>query len=126
MALSRSRRSQLFADQRQQWSGRQPVTSRPELSFLSALRAAVSATAGNRDLKSRPRVRNEWLKLAGALIHPLKRAMRSAEKPTQRKCDSKGRVRFVLDGAANDIFNRGRGLSYAFGRTARSIFGLPV
>src|ERR1700732_1882252 len=52
--------------------------------------------------------------------------MRPAEKPTQRKCDRTGRIRLILDGVANDIFERGRRLSYAFGRTARGIFGLPV
>ena len=52
--------------------------------------------------------------------------MRSAEKPTQRKRDGHGRVRFILDGVANDIFERGRRFSYAFGRAARGIFGLPV
>ena len=60
------------------------------------------------------------------LTYSLKRTMRSAEEPTQRKRDSNGRVRFVLDRMANDIFERGRGLSYAFGRAAGSILGLPV
>src|SRR5579862_1383855 len=52
--------------------------------------------------------------------------MRPAEKPTQRQCDGNGRVRFVLDGVANDIFERRCRLSHAFGRTVRRIFGLPV
>ena len=52
--------------------------------------------------------------------------MRPAEKPTQCKCDGNGRVRFILDGVANDIVERGRRLSYTFDRTARRIFGLPI
>ena len=52
--------------------------------------------------------------------------MRSAEKPTQRKRDGNGRVRFILDGVANDIFERGRRLSDTVGRATGSIFGLPV
>ena len=52
--------------------------------------------------------------------------MRSAEKPTQCKRDGNGRVRFILDGVANDIFERGRRLSDAVGRATGSIFGLPV
>jgi hypothetical protein len=52
--------------------------------------------------------------------------MRPAEKPTQRQCDGNGRVRFVLDGVANDIFEGGRRLSYARRRAAGGIFGLPV
>jgi len=56
----------------------------------------------------------------------LKRAMRSAEKPTQAECDGDGRVWPILDRTANDVFKRGRRLSYAFGRIARRVFGLPV
>ena len=56
----------------------------------------------------------------------LERAMRPAEQPAQPKCDSDGGVRPILDRTANDILERGRRLSYAFGRIARSVFGLPV
>ena len=52
--------------------------------------------------------------------------MRPAEKPPQRQCDRNGRVWLILDGVANDVFERGRRLSYAVGRAAGSIFGLPV
>ena len=52
--------------------------------------------------------------------------MRPAEKPTQRQCDRNGRIRFILNGVANDVFERGRRLSHAFGRTVGGIFGLPV
>jgi len=56
----------------------------------------------------------------------LQRAMRSAEKPTQRKCDNNGRVWSILDGVAYDILKRGRCPSDAIGCTARSVFSLAI
>jgi hypothetical protein len=52
--------------------------------------------------------------------------MRSAEKPTQRKRNRKGRVRSVFYRVANDIFKRGRCLVNPFCGAARDIFGLPI